>query len=502
MAISGLFGFFYRIGSSDYPVNYDPNLPFGFDRGNPDETIFNYSVNEVEDAFGACRTLMRPAYYDATMDNSDIFNSETGSVNIILAEYSKENYGDIKNENISSTSNAANWDALFRIAEFLHNNQSSVIKPPLTSDYINWGDEMLANTHTGESVNPYHVGKYVKGSLRYVSRATGSVSSQTRLTRVSFSLIFNETDTVTVELYFDADAFVERSDNIKYDVYRYTDSDNPSDGKISPDEMDQGVVGILFDKLKSGKYKQYTCIFIDKRISDDDYVREQFFVLSTINKPINDVVAIAAIKDYLLNEYTKQGKEKDLRYDYPTLFNENKVYIIPIYDNGIATGTNTNVKHALSLTRLNTELSEFVTDLNNPPVEIFHVGPGNEWSPGSNNNTSEFRFLFPILAIEASAESSSAGTLPISNRFPAYYPIYGTQENNELPGEFHYILMRLMEYLYYGLPEIGEDFKDAYKPLTIYEKNTSFEGSTIGINRKRVSFVFDGDLFILFGPKT
>jgi hypothetical protein len=512
MAVKSVFGFFYRIGSVDYPINYDPNIPFGFDTNSPGTPIFKYSVNNVENALVACRTLVRRSFYDHNV-NGDLEVGANKSSDIIIAD-STGGYSDIVTEDISTS----DWDAAFKIAEFLYNNQSKVFTNPSKNEFFSWGDEMLASSTKPNSLeeNMFYNNKYIKNSLSYSLSSVGN-GMQGRLESVSFSVFFtNLGSNVLFRLYFDADAFVERTDNIKYKVFRYEDLEEPSN-IVSPDEMREQIIKKQFALLHEGKYNECREYFVDKRISDsDDFVREQFFVYSTLKKAIEDTIARLAIKEYLLDYYNNDMVY--LRYTYPSLFDENEIHLIPLYDNfsGIIDANSEmsselNLLYSLSISRLANELLAFGYNIapshyDYKPIEVFHIGPGNEWVPG---NGSSFRYLFPIIAVELDSESGI--NLPISARFPNFRPIYGSEEGGKA-SEFHSILVYLFEYLLGISPSLDAVFKNTYN-VVVYEAGSSAgtnnagqsvsgnaADSPTGINRKRVGFTFNGDLWLLYGP--
>jgi hypothetical protein len=514
MSVKSVFGFFYRIGSNDYPTNYDPNKPFGFN-GTDETPVFNYSINDVENALISCRNLVHRSFFNIT-PGGELETGANESSDVIIAD-STGGYSDIVLEDIHDD----NWKAAFKIVEFLYNNQSKVFLNPSRNEYFSWGDEMLASQFKPNSneENIFYNNQYDKNSLSYTLSSLGG-GLQGRIEMVSFSVSFKipggTASHVLFRLYFDADAFVERNDNISYKVYQYEDEEEPVD-QISPREMRDRVVGAIFGISGKGKYKTVRDYFVDKRISDqDDFVREQFFVFSTLKRDIDDAVARLAIKQFLIDKYNNDIVF--LRYTYPSLFDENEVHLIPMYDNLsaiIQDETNplseSNLLYPLSLNRLNTELLAFGYNIspshyNYKPIEVFHVGPGNDWVPSSG---SSFRYLFPIIAVELDSESGI--TLPISERFPNYRPVYGSEEGGKA-SEFHSILVKLFEFMLGIAPTLDQFFKQEYN-VVIYDagssSGTNGSGQSInggtqtpsaGVNRKRVSFTFNGDLWLLYGP--
>ena len=71
------------------------------------------------------------------------------------------------------------------------------------------------------------------------------------------------------------------------------------------------------------------------------------------------------------------------------------------YDNSVETTTGSaHVVHPLSILKLSSVLTQFgfsiqSTNSDYRPTEIFYVGPGAGWNPGN-----EFRFNFPLIAVE------------------------------------------------------------------------------------------------------
>jgi hypothetical protein len=492
-AISTVFGFFYKIGSPDYPLNYDPNKPFGF---NVDSTIpiFKYSINDVEKSLLSCRTLVKHSHFHGSVDDDN--TTEITSSNIILVD-SSGGYKAIEDEDITTD----RWKDVFKITEFLYNNQSKVPGQPNDSkNYTSWADEKLKEGSV-ES-NPFYCQYYIKNSLGF------KVSSYSRIGRLDYVMfsVQLEYGNVKFTLYFDADAFVERADNIIYKVYRYEDLNN--DNIISAQEMKTQIAEEMFKILHEGKFKTIQEYFIDKRISDDDFVREQFFIYSTLDREIDDSSIKLAIKKYLIDKYNNDLTY--LRYTYPTLFDENEIRLIPIYDNLIesVSGQTSSVLYPLSIERLEKELRTFGYDIitsgsNYRPAEVFHVGPGA--GAGWSGANSYFSYIFPIIAVEQQSES---GVLhPISDRFPSYVPIYGptSEAASDLKlTEFHSILVTILQYLMGIFTQLNDDFINEYDIVELSpgqsEGGNTSGGSSSIINRKRLSFIFDGNLWFIYGP--
>lgn len=467
--LTSVTGFYYQIGSIDYPLNFSPDDKFGFDSEGQENAVFKYSINDVEKAVTKCRTLTKRAAYN------------TANTSIILADNSEGLLTTVDiNSNNSSTELEA-WNAAFKIAEYLYNNQSSSGNNPLTSGYISYGDEMLGNPSNN---NEHYVPNYVVNSL-----AVQGSTHQQRLQWARFSVSgFTGTGNVAFFIYFDADAFVERSENVSYKVYRYEDIESPNDD-ISAEEFKSQIISKQFDILSSGKYKTWGELVVDKVLSDTETVEEQFFIYSSVMVELTDDIKKTQVKSYLLDKYPEDMTY--LRYTYPTLFSENEIRIIPVYDNSVETTTGSaHVVHPLSILKLSSVLTQFgfsiqSTNSDYRPTEIFYVGPGAGWNPGN-----EFRFNFPLIAVEV--DTASGIVLPISKRFPSYRPIYGENDGGEA-AEFHFILIMILGYLMGLNQALTDEFKKQY---SVNDKVDDV------IKRKVVTFTFSGNIWTIYGPLT
>lgn len=472
--LSKVFGFYYKIGSIDFPFNMDPDANFGFNLNS--ETIFKYSINEVEKAFVKCRSISKRSSYDTSS-----VTDETGSINVLLADSNGAPYSTgihpITTEDVRTTE----WDNAFKIMEYLGQNQSTCTNGAQTPGYLNAADEAL-----GDINSPFYVHNYVLGSIS-LQPAAGRIPQ--RLSWATWQCKGFPSGNVSFQIYFDADYFVERSDNISYKVYRYVeggndDPDGLEDNHISDDEFDSLITSKLHQILHTGKYPTYSRMSIDKRISDTETIEEQFFVFSSIKQTISNDIMRTQIKEYLRNYY---ADDVYLRYTYPTLFDENEIRIIPLWGNTLSTvGGSEILVHPLTLLDLSETLIKFgfniaKTSSDYRATEIFYVGPGSGWTAGTS-----FDLKFPLLAIEV--DTSSGIIKPISKRFPAYKPIYGTKEEGDA-GEFHYILITILSYLNGTNHNLVSTFVTEY---SVSEGEDQL--------RKTVTFNYAGDIWTIYGP--
>ena len=230
--LTSVSGFYYQIGSIDYPLNYSPDESFGFDTEGQSQSVFRYSVNDVEKALTKCRTLVKRSYYNPA------------NTNVLLAD---DVDGALGNQDINSDTQQnelAAWNAAFQIIEYLYNNQSSSNNNPISSGYLSYGDEMLGNNTVDGADNPNYVANYITGSLVM----QGSTHNH-RLQWVKFTVKGFTSGNVTFYVYFDADAFVERSENVSYAVYRYEDLESPDD-QITASEFSSQIVDNRYRKIQ------------------------------------------------------------------------------------------------------------------------------------------------------------------------------------------------------------------------------------------------------------
>lgn len=468
--LSSVTGFYYQVGSIDYPSNYSPDHEFGFDTAGATNAVFKYSVNDCEKALASCRSLIKRS----------TFNS--ANTNVLLADNSSGLLTTVDIAPTDSATQLAAWNAAFRVMEWIYNNQSSANNNPISSGYYNYGDELLANPTFDSKDNQYYTPNYVPGSL-----VMQGSTHPNRLAYAKFTITGFSSGNVTFYIYFDADAFVERSDNITYAVYRYEDLESPDD-QISASEFESQIISKQFNTLAGGKFKSWAKFVVDKHIKDGETVEEQFFVYSSIKAGLTEDVMKVQVKQYLTNKYDDMTY---LRYTYPTLFSENEIRIIPLYDNTIeTTGGTSYVVHPLSVLELATVLTAFgfsisTTNADYRATEIFHVGPGAGWNPGNT-----FRFNFPLIAVEV--DSASGIILPISKRFPSYKPVYGETVSGDA-GEFHYILITVLGYLMGLNQSLTNEFKSQYSVSETI--NTT-------LARKELTFTFAGNIWTVYGPNS
>lgn len=491
--------FYYKIGSKDYTLNTDPNSKFGYDynsNGTLNTTpVFSYSINEVEKAFVSVRHLTREAKYESDNNTgfSNIGDDKSNLVNCLLVENgSSTKYAvDYSAQGIDDANPSVDnvWAAIFDVCEWLGANQSSANgnkwSGTSNADCINTADSALSSDYADQSSvegsNPYKVSDYVKNSITiYQSSHSGRIAYATFKVRNTD----DNDNIVNITAYFDADAFVERSTNVSYAVYRYEDLDN--DSTISNNEFDSQIVNKLFEITKNGKYKTYSNIIVQKRISDDEYTDEQFFVFSSLAKTLSSAVMLEQVKQYIQNE----GKGETYNaYTYPSLFGTNTIMIVPVWDNKITTSDNGNQDiYPISIAKLSNTITDLGFSMSSGdatyhPTELFYIGPGAGWTPSV-----DVSFILPILAIENN--TGSGITNPISARFPDYQPIYGQNLNSDA-AEFHFILLKILFYLNDSDNTLTSSFKNSY---SISETNSSDKYS-----RKIVTFTFGGNLWSVYG---
>jgi hypothetical protein len=290
-----VLGFYVKIGSVDYPSNSDPNSPFGWDIDNASNTpVFKYSLNDVENSFISIREFRQAANYIAS--STDFLGDPSGATNSLLVECGKTDefdYTDLANEDPADTF----WQDVFKCVEYIGRNQATIQGSSWLSSFSNYGDAALGSVTGADGLaNPYYVQNYVRGSITYSVRP-----NSTRLQWAQFSVTHLTYGNIILQIYFDADAWCERSSSTSYRVYTYEDLDG--DSTISDSEMDTQVVSKIFEITKDGKYKTYNTIIIDKRISDTVTTTEQFFVFSTLKTVITSDKMKEEVKEYLTEKY-------------------------------------------------------------------------------------------------------------------------------------------------------------------------------------------------------
>lgn len=506
MSTKQISGFFLKVGSKDYPLNYSPNEKFGFDSTSSNTMSgpkFSYSLNDVEKAFANVRVLQKESYFDNNT-YSQTGNQEDNKehlINMLLVEsanssnsYNGVDYSWIADNTINPADTTLEYlQQIFKALEYLYTNQASASKGDNKGTFMNNADAYLGSSQlpgASSQSNPYYCSLYKPGT---VTLTAGSLSN--RLDKVE--LVFKEKDAVgddiRVSIYFNADKFVERDGNVQYAVYKYEDENN--DSIISDTEFDRGIVNKIFEILKEGKYKNYGVYTVTKRISSDTYTDEQFFVFSTKASELSTSQMIDAIKKWI--EENSGGDPTSLYYTYPELFGQYNIKIVPVWENNItlSDGTNRDVEpitYDLLKSILVRESGN--TSLDDINAEIFYIGPGAGWI-----QTVEVPFIIPLIAIE---ENGHGVKRPISSRFPDYKPIYGQNYNTDA-AEFHYILLKIMSFLKDQTGHaLTESFKSTYninvKVTNVQTSVGSSEATNAGIINT-VTFSFAGNTWEVVG---
>lgn len=495
-SLQNVIGFFYKIGSTDYPFNSDPNENFGFDvNGSEVKTVFKFSLNDVEKSFSKVRELRQKSYWGNGTSTTNPFDSST-KMNCLLVE--SEDFGNVDYSPIVSevVNDSVFWEQTFKAIEFLFENQQSAqstgsdVWGSSGARVNTYGNSCLFNEKTkdGED-NPFYCSRYDKDSL-VMTPHVGSA----RLSYVKFNMINDDGRKVQFTVYFYADDFIARSNADgsagTYYVYRYNDTNG--DAIISDEEFKNQIIKILFENTGTGKYKSWSSYIVDKRLSDTVYTSEQYFVFSTIAETITDEMMKTQIKNYLRKEYSTQGSDYEalLRYTYPTLFTENTISIYPMWTNKMA-GSSGDSKdiHPINLNDIVKEITAYydqstvIGDARSKNCQIFYVGPGAGWNPNV-----EIPFIKPLLAVEE--DNSSGIENPISDRFPDYQPIYGQDKNGD-SAEFHFILITILNVLE-GKSELDSSFKNEFEV-----DDTGKSGL-----KKIIKFVFAGNTWQVFGPSS
>ncbi len=490
MATRKLLGYFLKIGSQDYPLNMSPNEKFGWDLdANGNSTVgplFKYSLNDVEKAFDKVRQIQIESFYDS--NSGYAFKKEeslTNLVDMLMVETDGKAYESWASASPSSTV----VQSIMKCLEYLYTNQSTIQNgDQKVGKALNNGDSALGEQILSDaSTNPYYVASYKENSLVYfMSNKAG------RIERVEFSVVDPSTaDEIQCIVYFDADTFIERASNASYAVYRYEDLDG--DAIISDSEFDSQIINKVFNILKEGKYKTYSKYSVTKRTGNNTYTEEQFFVFGSLNQPLTTSKMIECIKEYLLGTDT----ENNLHFMYPTLFGQNEIRIIPVWDNQIMTSENGAISvYPVSFddirTIVNNEKPMSQTE-DNAIAELFYIGPGAGWVQSVN-----VTFVLPLIAIEMGA---TGVTRPISARFPDYQPIYGQNFNTDA-AEFHFVLLKVLAYLKDNTNSLTDSFKAAYNVKVVDATNSTADEAPEAVNvstREEVQFTFGGNIWTVVG---
>lgn len=477
MSLIKVFGFYFEQGSRDFPANFGVETPFGFEV-NSSTPVFKYSISDVEKALVQPRRLTSP--------------SLTGTVTRLDTLIAEANGNpDLQTQDVTTPG----WKEVFKILEYIYQNQTicrqsaSILYNNNTGiGWTNKGDEDLNGITTS----------YVPHSFNPVPS-----NKATRLASASFRASTGS-GVVEFTIYFDADNFVERADGAGFAVYRYEDL--TGDDKISETEFNQQIVQKLFDINKTGRYRQYAKVDIDKWVAQvvngvptgiTVQEVEVFYVFTTyakdqVNSPFSQEVKLLQIKNYLRGKYT----DDYLRATYRTLFGDDVVEVIPIYENVVSVlGGTTQVVHPISLGLLRETMNAFGKNFNPDPSaanystylpsEVFYVG-----SDVSVPN----KYAYPIIAVESKQNSYDR---PIADRFPNYRPLYGVEYHptDGTAESFHHFMILALS-VCTGIMEISSIDQSIVDAIHMEYHTPNADN----YNRGYVSFSFSGVTWKVFAP--
>lgn len=494
-----LSGFYLEIGSQDFPANMRLDVPFGFESGSQ-VPVFKYSLNDVENSFIIPRKLMRPdgtlidrtraMYLEGYVPLSDGTGEDTVAMDAIGAI-------DI---------NAINWRNIFNIISFIYRNQATILtSSPSSPTYLSWGDEQLSAPTVGGAANPNYVSTYTAKSLGVVaSNLVGRIVSVRFQADVGAGIIRE------FVFYFSADSFVERTDGAIFSVYRFLENPGTEDGLVDQTEFKDQIITKVFEILRSGKYKRFDELKINKKIAKKDIngdvipgeyeeILEQFFVFSsyaqTTTVPME--VLLTKIKDYL----RKIDTFANLRLTYPTLFTEDTVLILPIWENTTALpGDVEFTSHPLNIKTLKTLLmnNSLPFDPDNPDakaLEMFYVGSE------SSDPTLNAVHTYPLVAVEL--EGTSGVENPLSDRYPAFIPLHGvtyTYMNQEWQRFHHYLITALNRLAGITSTISNSTFVDSIG-MVFYPKNSP-DANQYKEGRDIIKFTLNGVIWVIVGMPT
>lgn len=428
--LKNVTGFFLMINSKDYPSNFSPNDKFGFNSTSTESPVFSYSLNQVRDGFIELREYFCAANYDNKANN------------VLLLE-------GLKNEALASQNiTNADWKGVFRIIEWAYNNQAVInIKKPVDSAYKTYPNEMLAATRINDEENIYFVSNYINGSFSYELS-----TKQSRLSHISFKAIVSN-EQVFFDIYLDADSFMtEHVTTDSWAIYVFDELDY--DGKISEEEWDKQIVSQLHLIQKKKHYNR-----LDKFITT--WCREDASVPGGWAEPVQrthwlfnnypekpESIVTREMKKNKIKEWVLKKNNNNYEYsakEYPELFSDQQVLIVPVYDN-YRTGTDgqNTICHCLSMEKMNKIIARFFNEsvmASTDRLEVFHIGSDGGDQP------SRIADIYPFVAGELTVDDMV--TYPISSRFPEFYPrvLDGSFEpGNNVSENFHYILLKIIGY--------------------------------------------------------
>ena len=455
MALSKVFGFAVIKGGTDLPSGYNEAEPFGFDKGENDNSptigpIFSYSINDVEANFSQCYTMAMATQL------------MVGRTLRLYAEVG-DNL-DLKQEDFVSN---ADWKKAFKIIEWVIQNQANIvnINPEDTINYLNYADEKLGAELINAEVNKERINTYIPKSFGFVPST--NKTRQNRIGQFTFQATIDGV-AINFQLFLDADDFCGTvSEDLSKSIYVWWFEEITHDGKLDNEEMYENVAVPLFENTSKRNFKRIdildTAWHKPKNPTDlsqgyeDEAVTRRFIIYSNF-KPQPDSAfpvesRVEAVKSALIERFGEPGADggkvvtDSLITQYPDLFTRNEVLLIPFGVNNSMTLTGGEViqgMHPITVLKLINTAKRFGYSLQTEQSvltgksksEVFFAG-GETPNEGATNI-----FRFPILAIEKTNKTM----YPISSRFPQYTPKYFDQNwpSVDKADQFQFLLIRAL----------------------------------------------------------
>ncbi len=467
-------GFFIKVGSQDLPFIYDPDASFGFDSDNS-PAVFTASMSSLEDGFVDRININKPSTFKP---------NGLPTVNRLIVEgYENEA---IKLQNTENES----WRDVFTLLEFMFDNQTTIIQTPPNPGYVNYADEILQSEYINGVYNNFFVRRYVSGSM-YINPSVKTG----RIPTFTFRIII-EGSVVEFRIALDPDVFLSTYRTKSLVVWSFFDPNN--DGKIDDNELQNYIVNAVSEITRQYNVRHNPETFIVPEYAPEGLNGEwipknnrMFFIFHNLDdgRLITVEMKKEATKKWLLIKFN--GDLQLLILRFPTLFGNDRVTIIPVYNNKRVKGNNVTIVQPLDLITLRNVLTifGFEYDINSAsyrPTEVFTVGAA------FNNPPTQNRTLFPIIAVDQS-EVTTLSSFPITSRFPDFVAASFSVSGNEVTGSSADLLQfYIIRCILFHIGDLE------YNALVTGLEHLAWESSLTG-PRTYVSFSFFSTRWVVYG---
>lgn len=451
-------GFYYLSGTPLIPKTRKRKEKLGtiiIDGSDTTNYLWNSTLDEIEDVFTEPYEFNFKQYAIESISNINNMGLDNNSINISDGSsngtlYLENNVSrpeptssinkllELSNINIGSNG----WKKFGELLSFIYTNFNLFSDPPNNINKKSKGEEILIHN----SVLTYFENRYnatsvilSKNSISKIDSG-GSIVYKNALEFLSIEFDVGDvpgedsTTKYNFKIWFDADRFHTHAARYVYDIIMIDPKSNyfqNNNGISIDDEFRKNIYDKIFSSSNERIWRGYKTFSTERHYypnssdpSNIETFSQQFYILHKFDNvmatdsagPLSNTSMSHMVKTYIETEILTD--EKDRISQYPNLFNQQKVNIIPMYNHSIQINNEEHYITPVSMDKLRIFIENILGRQNTVySAEVFYFG-------GDSGNNNSIIFSMPIVAIEddRTEVEDQADSGPISSRYPHYRP--------------------------------------------------------------------------------